>query len=238
MAGQPMAVISPGTGLGMACFVPGEVGRGRSSEGIQALSGEGGHATSSEDAQFLSGEGEQIQSGEGGHVLPSEGGHATVAAFDRETESAIAVLRARYGHVSAERVLSGAGLVNLYQAVAELEGVTTETPTPEQITRAGMNGSSERARRALDLFCALLGSVAGDMALTFGARGGVLLGGGIVPALVDYLPRSRFRAAFESKGRLRAYMEQVATRVIVRPDPAFLGLAALASTGCAERREP
>ena len=189
VAVEPVAVIAPGTGLGMACFIPG---------------------------------------GDGERVLPSEGGHATLAATDASEAAIIEVLGRRYGHVSAERVLSGPGLVNLYAALAELGGSGEQLRTAEQITRSAFAGSSSKARRALDTFCAFLGSVAGSAALMFRARGGVLIAGGIVPTIVDYLPRSNFRARFESKGRFRAYLEGVSTRVIVRTDPAFVGLQALA----------
>jgi glucokinase len=185
---EPAAVLSPGTGLGIACFMP---------------------------------------SGDG-YVLAGEGGHASVAATDALGAEVIALLRKRYEHVSAERILSGPGLVNLYQTLGELNGVETDTLTPARITQDGLDGSNESARHALDLFCAFLGSVAGDVALTFGTRGGVYVGGGIVPRIVDYLPLSRFRAEFESKGRLRSYMERVPTQVVIRPATAFLGLRALA----------
>jgi glucokinase len=195
VAAEPVAVIAPGTGLGMACFIPG---------------------------------------GDRERVLASEGGHATLAATDAGEAAIIEVLGRRYGHVSAERVLSGPGLVNLYGALGELEGSDEQLLTAERITRAALDGSSARARQALDTFCSFLGSVAGSAALMFRATGGVLIAGGIVPRIVDYLPRSNFRARFESKGRFRAYLEGVSTRVIMRSDPAFLGLQALAQRSCIE----
>ncbi len=89
-----------------------------------------------------------------------------------------------------------------------------------------IDGQSERARRALDMFCAFLGWVAGNAALTFAARGGVLIAGGIAPRIVDYLRKADFRERFENKGRLRDYLARIPTRIVIRPDPAFLGLAA------------
>ena len=189
VAAEPVGVIAPGTGLGMACFIPG---------------------------------------GDRERALASEGGHATLAATDGREAEIIELLRQRFGHVSAERVLSGPGLVNLYAALAELGGSSDQLRTAEQITRAAFDDNSLRARQALDAFCSFLGSVAGSAALMFKASGGVLIAGGIVPRIVDYLPSSNFRAQFESKGRFRPYLEGVSTRVIVRPDPAFLGLMALA----------
>jgi glucokinase len=185
---EPIAIVAPGTGLGMACFMPGH----------------------------------------GGRVLASEGGHATLAATNSREAALIATLQKRYGHVSAERVLSGQGLVNVYAALAEEEGAHCPTPTPKEITQAAMDGSCPRSSLTLDLFCSWLGSVAGNAALMFGAHGGVYIAGGIVPELVNYLPRTNFRAQFESKGRLRPYLAHIPTRLVVRREPAFLGLCALA----------
>ncbi len=194
-AGAPVAVLAPGTGLGMACFVP------------------------------------ACQ-----RALASEGGHATLASMTAEEAAITAILRRRYGHVSAERVLSGPGLVNLHDALAENDGSSRPSPSPEQIVRAATEGRSPTAARALDMFCAFLGSVAGNVALIFGARGGVLIAGGIAPSIVDYLRRSDFRERFEGKGRMSGYLARVPTRIAVRPDPAFLGLTALACRATSEPR--
>lgn len=200
VAAEPVAVIAPGTGLGMACFIPG---------------------------------------GDGARVLASEGGHATLAATDAREAAIIDALHRRYGHVSAERVLSGRGLVDLHGVLADLDGDGEQLHTAEQITRAAIYGDSSQACRALDAFCSFLGSVAGNAALMFGARGGVVIAGGIVPRIVDYLPRTAFRDRFESKGRLARYLEGISTSVIVRPDPAFLGLEALANrTGVEAAGQP
>jgi glucokinase len=159
-------------------------------------------------------------------VLASEGGHATLAATDAAEAAIVEFLRRRHGHVSAERALSGRGLLSLHEALSPQGDATPASP--EQLVREATDGGSETARRALGMFCGFLGSVAGSAALTFGARGGVLIAGGIAPRIVDHLHRSTFRDRFESKGRLRAWLSNVPTRVIVRPDPAFLGLMALA----------
>jgi glucokinase len=191
-AGEPLAVVAPGTGLGMACLLRG---------------------------------------GYGNRVLSSEGGHASLAAGSPREAALIALLHRRFGHVSAERVLSGAGLVNLYLAIAELEGATVEPPTAIQITGAALDGTCARSREALDAFCAFLGAVAGDAALIFGARGGVFIGGGITPKIVDHLDRTAFRARFEAKGRFTRYLAAIPTKVVLKADPAFIGLAALGSAG-------
>jgi glucokinase len=91
-----------------------------------------------------------------------------------------------------------------------------------------MEGGCPICREALDLFCAMLGSVAGDVALTFAAKGGVFIAGGIAPRIVEYLRDSQFRARFESKGRYKSYLANIATSVIVCREPAFLGLQRLA----------
>jgi glucokinase len=109
-----------------------------------------------------------------------------------------------------------------------------ELHTPEEVTRAALEDGSPRACEALDAFCAFLGSVAGNVALMFRARGGVLIGGGIVPRIVDYLPHTDFRARFESKGRFSRYLSSIPTGVIMRPDPTFLGLKALAEQTCGD----
>jgi glucokinase len=189
IAGAPMAIIAPGTGLGMACL----------------FSGPGGPC-----------------------VLPSEGGHATLASIDERSYAVIAFLRRRFGRVSAERVLSGPGLINLHQAIVSLEGGTSSIQSPSDITAKAFDGSSPACRAAIDMFCALLGAAAGDMALTFGARGGVFIGGGIVPRFVEHLSQSAFRRQFEAKGRLGPYVARIPTRVILHPNPAFIGLMSLA----------
>ena len=189
LPGAPVVLIAPGTGLGMACFVPGR---------------------------------------DGNRVVASEGGHATLAATDAAEAKIIDFLHRRHGHVSAERVLSGRGLMSLHEALSTEAGDGAPAACPEQIVREATDGSSETARRALDMFCAFLGSVAGSAALTFGARGGVLIAGGIAPRILEPLRRSPFRERFESKGRLRGYLANVPTKVVTRHDPAFLGLMALA----------
>jgi glucokinase len=155
--------------------------------------------------------------------LTGEGGHVSLPALTDEEQDVVALLRARFGHCSAERVLSGQGLVNLYVALAELAGRGQPTVTPEDVTR--LAGQREPlARKTLQMFFAMLGTVAGDVALTTGARGGVYIAGGIVPRLLDALAKSEFRARFEAKGRYRDYMAAIPTYVITAERPAFHGL--------------
>lgn len=156
-------------------------------------------------------------------VMTGEGGHVSLPALTSEEQNVIALLRERFGHCSAERVLSGQGLVNLYVALAELAGRGQPTVTPEDVTRL----ASQReplARKTLQMFFAMLGTVAGDVALTTGARGGVYIAGGIVPRIIDVLAQSEFRARFEAKGRYRDYLAAIPTYVITTALPAFRGL--------------
>lgn len=168
-----------------------------------------------------------------GQWLPvsGEGGHATMAAGDDAEAEVLAWLRRRFDHVSAERVLSGPGLANLYAGLAGVRGRTGDPPSPETITERAAAGSCPISVAAVDMFCAMLGSVAGDLALTFGARGGVYVAGGIVPKLHPLFERSAFRARFEGKGRFATYLADIPTWVIGRDQPALVGLAALAAAG-------
>jgi glucokinase len=153
-----------------------------------------------------------------------EGGHATLGAADEQEDAVIGVLRRRFGHASAERAVSGPGLINLYLALAELRGVSAPAMEARDIAQAALQGGDELCTAALGMFCALLGGVAGNVALTLGARGGVYIGGGIVPQLGEWLDRSRFRERFESKGRLRGYLEVIPTFVVQADvSPALLG---------------
>jgi glucokinase len=156
----------------------------------------------------------------------SEAGHATVSAMTGREEQVIGHLRERFGHVSVERTLSGAGLENVYRALASLDGVTVPVRDASAITQAALDGSCRVSGAALDMFCSLLGAVAGNLALTFSARGGVYIAGGIVRRFTDYLSRSSFRTQFESKGRLGSYLREIPTSVIVRSDESFVGLKA------------
>jgi glucokinase len=167
-----------------------------------------------------------LQSAGGQYVaLSGEGGHVTMPAADAEDEAVLAKLRWRFPHLSAERLLSGEGLVNLYEALAALAGQASPRLTPADITNPE-SGDPLRAV-AVERFCALLGSVAGNLALTLGAEGGIYIAGGIVPRLGERFDRSAFRARFEAKGRMAAYLARIPTFVITHPDPAMIGLAHL-----------
>jgi len=144
----------------------------------------------------------------------------------RKTLDTLELIRDEFGHCSAERALSGPGLVNLYQALGRRVGRGTPVATPHDVTALAEQGEP-LARRARAMFFALLGTVAGNVALTLGALGGVYIAGGIVPRFVEAFAESEFRRRFEAKGRYRWYMERIPTYVITDPVPAFIGLKRL-----------
>jgi glucokinase len=147
--------------------------------------------------------------------LQGEGGHVTLAATTPREFAVIQVLQAEYGHASGERAISGQGLEALHAAVCRLDGLPkAQSLTAAAITQHAMAGSDGPCAEALDLFCGFLGNVAGNLALTLGAVGGVYVGGGIVPRLGDAFTRSRFRTCFEDKGRFRGYLEAIPVFVI------------------------
>ena len=189
VAGAPMAVLGPGTGLGVAACVP--------------------HAG-------------------GDFIIHSEGGHATAPAGTTREAAVIAALRAEFDHVSVERLLSGPGLENLYRALVMIDHTQPSERCAADIVKAARDASCPTSRAALDMFCALLGDVAGNLALTFGAKGGVYIAGGVIAHLGDELERSAFRTRFEAKGRMRGYVAPIPAYVILHGDPAFVGLRALA----------
>ncbi len=160
-------------------------------------------------------------------AIPGEGGHSTMPAVNDRESAVVDHLRRRLDHVSAERVLSGPGLVNLYNTLAEIDGTPSKGYTAAQITDLGMRGEDPVCAEATAMFCAMLGTVAGNLALTVGARGGVFIAGGIVPRLGRYFVDSPFRARFEAKGRFEAYLAAIPTFVVTHPLAAFLGCAAL-----------
>lgn len=157
-------------------------------------------------------------------VLSSEGGHSTMASGSLREDAVIEHLRRRFGHVSAERVLSGAGLENLYDALASIDGASLPKRRAADITRGAIDGTCMVSRGAVDMFCAMLGSAAGNLALALNARGGIFIGGGILRHMPDYLAASQFRQRFEEKGRLQEFLETIPAYLILDEDVAFVGL--------------
>jgi glucokinase len=170
-----------------------------------------------------------VPCGQGWSALRSEGGHVT---FSPANETEIAILRfawGRFEHVSAERMLSGVGLELIYSALAGHTGQPDAKLAAPEITRRALAGECGLCDQVIDVFCGMLGTVAGNLAITLGAQGGIYIGGGIVPRLGKRFAASPFRTRFEQKGRFVAYLAQVPTFVITAEYPAFLGVSAMLS---------
>ncbi|ADU70117.1 glucokinase [Pantoea sp. At-9b] len=158
--------------------------------------------------------------------LPGEGGHVDFAPNSEEEAEILEVLRAELGHVSAERVLSGSGLVNLYRAIVKSDQREPENLKPKDVTERALQDSCTDCRRALSLFCVIMGRFGGNLALNLGTFGGVYIAGGIVPRFLDFFKASGFRAAFEDKGRFRDYLLDIPVFMITHDQPGLLGAGA------------
>lgn len=163
---------------------------------------------------------------EGWNVSAGEGGHVTLPARDDTEDAILQELRERVGHVSAEKVISGPGLLQLYAAVAAISGRKADAESPASISAAAETGDA-LAQETMAHFFRFLGTVAADLALVAGATGGVYLAGGILPKLKVQLLDSGFRKRFEDKGRYRGYLENIPVYLIKDPYPAFRGLLRL-----------
>ncbi|NHZ37146.1 glucokinase [Massilia rubra] len=168
-----------------------------------------------------------IPAGESWTALLSEGGHVT---FSPANETEVAILQfawRQYEHVSAERLLSGDGIELIYRALAHHTGQAAQALDAPEISRRALAGECVLCDQAIEAFCGMLGTVAGNLAVTLGAQGGIYIGGGIVPRLGERFARSSFRSRFEQKGRFVNYLAQVPTFVITADYPAFLGVSAI-----------
>jgi glucokinase len=162
-------------------------------------------------------------------VLETEGGHIGFAPADSYELAILQHLLQRYPRVSFERLVSGPGLCNLYEAVCAVEGIAREAGTPEQIAaRALQEGPQGACRRSVERFCAILGSFAGDVALVHGAWDGVYLGGGLTLRLLPWIERGDFRRRFEAKGRFQPLLQNVPTWAITHGQAGLLGASARA----------
>ncbi|WP_417501713.1 glucokinase [Marinobacter sp.] len=157
--------------------------------------------------------------------LMTEGGHVDFAPTDEAEMAVLRILKARFGRVSVERILCGQGLLNLYQAHAEIQGVAAPLDGPEKITSAALDNTDALARHTLRHFCELLGRVAGNGVLTLGSTGGVYLCGGILPRILDFFLESPFCSGFEDKGRMRPLLEFTPVYVVTEPYTGLLGAA-------------
>jgi glucokinase len=159
-------------------------------------------------------------------TLETEGGHAHYAPT---TEAEIEILRfllKKHTRVSNERLISGMGLENIYTALTHLQGAEQFLSAPE-ISTAAVAQSDPVCAQALAHFCAIVGSYAGDVALTIGAKGGLYIAGGIIPRFIDFFQQSEFRARFEAKARLSGFVATIPTYVVVAKQPGLLGSAAV-----------
>ena len=164
-----------------------------------------------------------VQTPHGWAAVAGEGGHATLCAADDFEAALLAAVRLEHAHVSAERLLSGIGLPVLHRGVAAVLGVPAGPLSAELIVERGVAGSDPLCSRSLDAFCALLGGFCGNVALTLGARGGLYIGGGIVPRLGERFFQSNFRERFEAKGRFQTYLQAVPTALITDTLAALTG---------------
>jgi glucokinase len=157
-------------------------------------------------------------------AVATEGGHAAFAPVDDVEIEILRLFHARHPRVSIERLLSGRGLFELYGALAAIRQAEPMLADEKAVVEAAGKGDP-LATETVDRFCGIYGSVAGDLALGFGARGGVFISGGIAPRLAERLVTGTFRARFEDKGRLTAYCQAIPTSLVLHPHPALIGAA-------------
>ncbi|MDX2321639.1 MAG: glucokinase [Moritella sp.] len=155
--------------------------------------------------------------------LDGEGGHVSFTVNTREQADILFLLQKQFGHVSAERILSGQGLVNLYQSLCTLSAQEVKFDQPKNVSKAALDGSCDIARRSLDVFCQVMGGFAGNLALNLACTGGVYIAGGIVPRFADLFQSSEFRRYFEEKGRFKDYLTAIPTFLIMHDNPGLLG---------------
>ena len=183
-AGHPVAVLGPGTGLGVSGVVPA-----------------------------------------GNHWVPleSEGGHISYGPLNAREQEIIEIMRERLEHVSAESLVSGRGLTLIYEVITRLDQGAGVKLSPGEVSQRALELECPMAIETLSIFCNILGTVAGNLALTLGARGGVYIGGGIILRILDFFSRSGFRERFEKHGRLTSYLRSIPTYVINTDYPALIG---------------
>ncbi|PKH07450.1 glucokinase [Moritella sp. Urea-trap-13] len=155
--------------------------------------------------------------------LDGEGGHVSFTPNTPEQADILCLLQAQFGHVSAERILSGQGLVNLYKSLCTLSEQEAKFDQPKDVTKAALDGSCDIARKSLAVFCQVMGGFAGNLALNLACTGGVYIAGGIVPRFVDFFQASEFRRCFEDKGRFKDYLAAIPTFLITHDNPGLLG---------------
>jgi glucokinase len=166
-----------------------------------------------------------LRAANGYRVIATEGGHIDFAPLDGLEDAVLQRLRARYRRVSVERIVSGPGLVSIYEALAAIEGRSVGSVDDKALWTAALDEGDSLAAAALDRFCMSLGAVAGDLALAHGSSA-VVIAGGVGLRLADHLPRSGFRQRFAAKGRFEALMSTIPVKLVTHPQPGLLGAAA------------
>lgn len=160
-------------------------------------------------------------------VLQSEGGHVGFSPGERREQDILAYCWQRWEHVSAERLVSGPGIALIHDALRACAGLAPAPLAPAAIVERALAGGDALCAETLDTFCAMLGTVAANLAVTLCARGGIYIGGGVVPRLGEWFARSPFRARFENKGRFSRFAARIPCFVIHAPYPALGGAAAM-----------
>lgn len=164
--------------------------------------------------------------GSGWKIVPTEGGHCNFAPGDAQEIAILQYWLERQDQVAVEDLMSGRGLVRIYQALASLAGQAAQAYEPADVSRKGQSGEDPFCRKALEQFFAMLGSTVGDRVLSSGAQGGVFIGGGIVTKLSDYLPKTDFLKRYGQKGIMSSYVDHIPLNMIVDDSAALVGTAA------------
>ena len=208
--GSPVQVVNDFHALAMMAPVAEpvrQVGGGAGDDGVKAVIGPG-------SGLGMAG----LIPNDGGWLpVASEGGHADLAPGSPLEQELLGVLQRHHGHVCWETVVSGPGLTRLHQAVAELWGTSAEALSPARISALGVSVEDPLCHQTLEIFFGLLGSAAGNLALTFCATGGLYIGGGIIPQLVDFASTSPLRRRFEERGELSGYVEPIPIYLMLDP---------------------
>jgi glucokinase len=159
-------------------------------------------------------------------AVPAEGGHASFTPVNDEEVQLWQFAHKRFHHVSVERFVSGPGLQLIYEAVCAIKQVAIQhLPTPAEITLKAVAKECWLCQLTVDHFCRMLGTVASNLAVSINAFGGIYIGGGVIPKIIEHFKASDFRCRFEDKGRLRPYLEKIPVFVITHEFPAFLGVS-------------
>lgn len=163
---------------------------------------------------------------EGWQALPGEGGHVDFAPIDDNDLHIWQFLRRHYQHVSAEQLISGPGILQMYQALADKAGEPALCASPAEVTKRALDGSDATCVETLNQFCRVMGSFAGNLALNLGTFGGVYIAGGIAQRFIEFIQASDMRQRFEDKGRFKKYVSTIPLYIITEPDHGLLGAAA------------